>query len=62
MFEDKRYKVAGPFGGPGVLGPWKAPAGSAETQRRHILTQRADAIWTRIAGRARLGSRPGTST
>ncbi len=53
MFEDKRYKIAGPSGGPGVLGPWRAPAGAEKPHRRRAMKRGSASVWNRIRGRAR---------
>lgn len=51
MFEDKRYHVAGPTGGPGVLGPWHPVGDSAVAQTRHRRKQARNLLWSRITGR-----------
>ena len=53
MFDDKKYRIAGPTGGPGVLGPWTHNDGTGRTRTRHSLTQTGTAICGAIAQIAR---------
>lgn len=62
MFEDKRYQPAGPTGGPGVLGPWKASTGGVTPHYRHATKPGRGSIWNRIKGRARALSHTGRTT
>ena len=44
MFDNPRYRVAGPAGGPGVLGPWAPTGSTGQARNRHSLGQTGSAI------------------